>query len=108
VGLGNVLHTGLLGALKKVQDGLVGSEVARRAELADGCPAAVGTLTPASRRLSPSNKRKEVLLGTLVDLGAARACGEIRGGGVHRGGSMADGGGSEPVASRAVAAWLHL
>jgi hypothetical protein len=79
VGLGNVLHTGLLGALGKVLDGLVGSEVARRAELADGCPAAAaGTLTLASRRLAPSNKRNEVLLGTLVDLGAARACGERR------------------------------
>jgi hypothetical protein len=52
VGLSNVLHTGLLGALGKVLHGLVGSGVARRAELADGCPAAVaGTLAPVSRWL---------------------------------------------------------
>jgi hypothetical protein len=51
VGLGNVLHTGLLGALRKVLDGLVGSGVARRAGLADGCQAAAaGTLALASRQ----------------------------------------------------------
>jgi hypothetical protein len=52
VGLSNVLHAGLLGTLGKVLDGLVGSGVARRAELTDGCPAATaGTLAPVSRRL---------------------------------------------------------
>jgi hypothetical protein len=51
VGLGNELHTGLLGALGKVLDRLVGSGVARRAKLADGCPAAAaGTLAPVSRQ----------------------------------------------------------
>jgi hypothetical protein len=56
VGLGNELHTGLLGALGKVLDRLVGSGVARRAELADGCPAAAAwTLAPASRQPSQVN-----------------------------------------------------
>jgi uncharacterized low-complexity protein len=44
--------------LGKVIDGLVGSGVARRAELADGCPAAAAkTLAPVSRRLMQANKR---------------------------------------------------
>jgi hypothetical protein len=44
-----------------------------------------------------------------VDLGAARACGERRPGVEFTAGApMADGGDSEPVASRVAAAWLHL
>jgi hypothetical protein len=66
--LSNVLHTGLLGTLGKVLDGLVGSGVARRAELADGCPAAAaGTLAPVSRRLGQANKRVQELQGVLVE-----------------------------------------
>jgi hypothetical protein len=68
VGLSNVLHAGLLGTLGKVLDGLVGSGVARRVELADGCPtAAVGTLAPVSRRLWQANKRVQELQGVLVE-----------------------------------------
>jgi hypothetical protein len=68
VGLSNVLPTGLLGALGKVLDGLVGSGVARRAKLADGCPAAAaGTLAPVSRRLGQANKRVQELQGVLVE-----------------------------------------
>jgi hypothetical protein len=66
VGLSNVLHTGPLGALGKVLDGLVGSGVAWRVELADGCPAAAaGTLAPVSRRLGQDNKRAQELQGVL-------------------------------------------
>jgi hypothetical protein len=68
VGLSNVLPTGLLGALGKVLDGLVGSGVARRAEPADGCPAtAAGTLAPVSRQLDQANKRVQELQGVLVE-----------------------------------------
>jgi hypothetical protein len=68
VGLSNVLHAGLLGALGKVLDGLVGSGVVRRVELADGCPAvAVGTLALVSRRLGQANKRVQEPQGVLVE-----------------------------------------
>jgi hypothetical protein len=56
VGLGNVLHTGLLGALGKVLDGSPGLENRRRGELGDGDPAAAaGARAPASRRLGQDN-----------------------------------------------------
>jgi hypothetical protein len=68
VGLSNVLHAGLLGALGKVLDGLVGSGVVRRVELTDGCPAvAVGTLALVSRRLGQANKRVQEPQGVLVE-----------------------------------------
>jgi hypothetical protein len=68
VGLSNVLHTGLLGALGKVLDGLVSSGVARRAKLADGCPAAAaGTLALVSWRLGQANKKVQELQGVLVE-----------------------------------------
>jgi hypothetical protein len=68
VGLSNVLHAGLLGALGKVLDGLVGSGVAQRVELADGCPAAAaGTLAPVSRRVGQANKQVQEPQGVLVE-----------------------------------------
>jgi hypothetical protein len=52
---------------------LVGSGIARRAELVDGCPAAAtGETTPASRRLEQANKRAQELQGVLKEWGAAR------------------------------------
>jgi hypothetical protein len=46
---------------------LVGSEIARGAELADGCPAAAaGEITPANWQSGQTNKRAQELLGVLV------------------------------------------
>jgi hypothetical protein len=51
VGLGNVLHTGLLGVLGEVLDGSPGLENRQRYELGNGClTAAAETRTPASRQ----------------------------------------------------------
>jgi hypothetical protein len=51
-GMGNVLHTGLLGTLGEVLDGPLGLENRRRGEFGEGCPAATaGARAPASRRL---------------------------------------------------------
>jgi hypothetical protein len=84
-------------------------ESRRRHRLDKPCPAAAaGARIPASWRLGLS-KRKGELPGTLVQLGAARVCEEkkteVEFAAVA---SMAAGGGSEPVASRTAAAWLHL
>jgi hypothetical protein len=52
---------------------LVGSRIAREAELVDGCPAAAaGETTPASWRLEQANKRAQELQGLLKEWGAAR------------------------------------
>jgi hypothetical protein len=56
---------------------LVGSGIARGAELVDGYPAAAaGTLAPVTRRLGQANKRAQELQGVLVECGAARVCEE--------------------------------
>jgi hypothetical protein len=52
VGMGNVLHIGLLGTLGEVLDGLLGLENRRKGEFGEGCSAATaGARAPASRRL---------------------------------------------------------
>jgi hypothetical protein len=57
------LHWDLAVVLRR----LVGSGIARGAELVGGCPAAAaGTLAPVSRRLGHANKRAHELLGVLV------------------------------------------
>jgi hypothetical protein len=63
----NVWHRQLHWDLGDVLRRLVGSGIARGAELVDGCPAAAaGTLAPVSRRLGQANKRAQELLGVLV------------------------------------------
>jgi hypothetical protein len=52
---------------------LVGSGIARGAELVDGCPsAAAGETTPVSWRLEQTNKHAQELQGVLKEWGAAR------------------------------------
>jgi hypothetical protein len=64
----NVWHGKLHWDLGDVLRRLVGSGIARGAELVDGCPAAAtGTLALVSRRLRQANKRARELLGVLVE-----------------------------------------
>jgi hypothetical protein len=63
----NVWHGQLHWDLGDVLRRLVGSGIARGAELVDGCPAAAaGTLAPVSRWLGHANKRAQEILGVLV------------------------------------------
>jgi hypothetical protein len=60
----NGWHEQLHGDLGKGLRRLVGSGIARGAELVDGCPAAAaGETTPASWRLEKANKRAQELQG---------------------------------------------
>jgi hypothetical protein len=89
---------------------LVGPGDEREAEFVVGCPAvAAGEIPPASWQLEQTNKRAQELQGVLRQAGETHTCGERRLGVEFTAVVlMADGGGSEPVASRAAAAWLHL
>jgi hypothetical protein len=63
----NVWHRRLHRDLAVVLRRLVGSGIARGAELVGGCPAAAAvTLAPVSQRLGEANKRAQELLGVLV------------------------------------------
>jgi hypothetical protein len=64
----NVWHGQLHWDLGDVLIRLVGSGIARGAELGDGCPvAAAGTLAPVSWRLRQANKQAQELQGVLVE-----------------------------------------
>jgi hypothetical protein len=67
VELVNVWHRQLHWDLPVVLRWLVGSGIARGAELVDGCPAAAAvTLASVSRWLGQANKRAQELKGVLV------------------------------------------
>jgi hypothetical protein len=69
----NVWHGQLHWGQGKGLRRLVGSGIARGAELVDGCPAAAaGETTPASWQLERANKRAQELQGVLKEWGAAR------------------------------------
>jgi hypothetical protein len=64
----NVWHGQLHWDLGNVLRRLVGSGIARGAELVDGCPAAAaGTLALVSQQLGQANKRVQELQGVLVE-----------------------------------------
>jgi hypothetical protein len=77
----NMWHKQLHGDLGKGLRRLVGSEIARGAELVDGCPAAAaGETTPTIWRLEQANKRAQELQGVLKEWGLARVSEEKQAG----------------------------